>query len=89
MIVAPGLVVRTSYGTGPYVVLRVDGPCCCSSYLDSISGRERPSKPHFHITCRKPDGRGGNYHLNGYSLEGKSVWSRDRLTVESQLEMFS
>lgn len=89
MNVAPGLVVRTSYGTGPYVVRQVDGPCCCSNYLDSIDGRKKPSKPHFHLTCRKPDGRGGEFFLNGFTLDGRSVWGSDRLSVESQLELFS
>ncbi len=89
MTIAVGLLVRTSYGTGPYLVRTLSGPCICCSYLDTINGRERPSKPHFHLTFRRPDGRGGDYYLNGFTLEGRSVWSRDKLTVQPQLELFA
>lgn len=40
--VMPGDVFVTNYGTGPYEVLSVDGPCTCLSYLDYISNRNIP-----------------------------------------------
>ena len=76
-VVTAGNWVRTNYGTGPYQITEVSGPCCCPEYLASLEGDETPSRPHYHITCR--DNRGHTCWLNGYTLDGRSVWRRDRL----------
>lgn len=83
-VVQPLNVVRTNYGTGPYIIETVDGPCTCAEYLRHIDGDDSPSEPHFHLTCRLAPGAiggGGNYWLNGYRLDGTSVWSNDRLEL--------
>jgi hypothetical protein len=91
MLVRIGACVRTTYGTGPYIVKEIDGPCTCVKYLDMINGLERPSKPHYHLTVigveRHEKGR--TYWLNGHTLDGRSVWTKDRLIDASQLELFA
>ena len=74
-----GMVVRTSYGTGPYRVHSFTEGCTCPSFLDTINMRNPPpSAPHSHIVC-KIDGKSGNYYLNGYDENLNSVWDNDRL----------
>lgn len=74
-----GSVVRTSYGTGPYVIREIHGPCECPEYLRSLDGDDTPSEPHFHLTCERVDDVKGDYWLNGYRPDGTSVWTSDRL----------
>ena len=86
-----GAVIRTSYGTGPYTIVDIDGPCDCPEYLRSLDGDNTPSEPHYHLTCKGIDDP-GLYWLNGYRLDGTSVWSDDRILVEqagAQLELFT
>lgn len=81
-IVEVGVTVRTSYGSGPYVVTKVHGPCRCASYLSELNDlHPQPSPSHYHLSCEK-DGEGG-FLLNGYTLEGKSVWCADQLLIDS------
>lgn len=79
-----GEIIRTSYDTGPYVIIALDGPCTCPSYLDHINGHDHPSEPHWHITCKlhgvAEDRK--DYWLNGYRPDGTCVWSRDHLIFE-------
>lgn len=75
-IVSVGSWVRTNYGTGPYQILDMEGPCRCPEYLGSLQGDETPSEEHYHMTC---SGEAGIYWLNGYRLNGISVWGDDRL----------
>lgn len=77
-----GDIVRTNYGTGPYEVIDVDGPCTCPEYIREIEGDETPSPEHYHITCRGLTERyhGGKFWLNGYVLRGSrilNVWNRN------------
>ncbi|MFM0243841.1 hypothetical protein [Paraburkholderia sediminicola] len=90
MLLRVGACVRTNYNTGPYVVKKLTGPCTCVEYHDHINGRERPSKPHFHMVVRLIEGRRDSYdhYLNGYTLDGHSVWGNDCLTDASQYELF-
>lgn len=85
-----GALIRTNYGTGPYVVESVDGPCDCPEYVRSLDGDNSPSEPHYHLTVRDADrpaghGRrkmtGGQSYLGGYRPDGSSVWSRDRIEL--------
>lgn len=85
---AVGALVRTSYGTGPYVVTRVSGPCTCPEYVRSLDGDQTPSEPHYHLECRDaaaPSRRRGSdsgpSYLNGYRPDGSNVWRRDRLEL--------
>jgi hypothetical protein len=89
-----GDVVRTSYGTGPYLITEIEGPCTCAAYLRHLDGDESPSEPHYHLTCEMVDEpRKGSYWLNGYRLDGTSVWSGDRVekvgAASKQLELFT
>ena len=88
-IVTIGAHLRTNYGTGPYVVREIDGPCTCVEYHDQINGRERTSQEHYHLVVRRPCGKGGDYYLNGFTLDGRSVWGKDRLFEVNQMELFA
>lgn len=82
-----GAIVRTTYGTGPYRIADIHGPCSCSSYLDSINMSNPPaSEPHFHLVCEwaghVSGHKHGKYYLNGYRHDGSNVWNDDRLIFE-------
>lgn len=82
-----GEIVRTNYGSGPYRIVAVDGPCTCRSYDDDINHwHSAGSQPHYHLTCVdtwKPVGKrrlANKYsYLNGYRHDGTNVWSDDYL----------
>lgn len=76
-----GCEVRTNYGTGPYIVEKITGPCNCPKTFRVES--EEPSEDHYHLFCSGRDGGGrkGKFYLNGYTLEGKSVWNNDELSI--------
>ena len=75
-----GLIVRTSYGTGPYVITQVLGPSVEPGFFAKLNGDNTPSKPHYYLTVR-PVGVKSNSdcYLNGYDENGNSVWNNDRL----------
>jgi hypothetical protein len=58
MLVQLGAYVRTNYGTGPYLIEEIEGPCTCPSFQRHLAGDERPSRPHFHLTVREMFGAG-------------------------------
>jgi hypothetical protein len=72
--------IMTSYGTGPYWIKSITGPCQCASYEDHIDLGDRApaSEPHYHFTCA--DRMGKPFYLNGYTADGRSVWNSDTLT---------
>lgn len=74
------MVVRTSYGTGPYRVVDFTKDTC-PSFLDSVTLFDKApcSKPHYHLVCRKLGEYSGFYYLNGYDESLQSVWSSDYL----------
>lgn len=100
-----GKIVSTKYGTGPYVIESVHGPCNCPSYFDSINARYLsvsppelpvPSEWHVHLTCKdadRPRGRikgtrsDSDSYLNGYRLDGTSVWDDDRLIFHGAVQV--
>lgn len=71
-----GATVRTSYGTGPYIVTKVHGPCHCGHVHEA----EVPSDWHVHLTCREPGAKQDSF-LNHYRLDGTNVWGKDTITV--------
>ncbi len=75
-----GEIVRTSYGTGPYRITDIDGPCQCPEYLRHIDGDETPSEEHYHLECVGADG--SRSWLNGYRADGSSVWDDDTLIFD-------
>lgn len=84
-----GMVVRTNYGTGPYVVTDFIKGCNCPSFLDTLEfGKDAPqSRPHYHILCKKV-GERGQFHLNGYDENLNSVWDNDRLIACDEETLF-
>lgn len=87
-----GDIVKTSYDSGPYKIVKISGPCTCPSFHDSISrdkkvrNRQRPE--HYHFTCIAATEaaphyhRGdGNYYLSPFRLDGTSVDSDDYLIL--------
>lgn len=91
MTLCIGEIVRTSYKTGPYRIIRASGPYTDPSFVDSINGIDRPSEPHFSLVCvwagpvveRGARKSKEEYYLNGYRLDGTSVWGDDFLIFES------
>lgn len=85
MQIAEGIVVRTNYNTGPYVIKHISGPCTCTEYVASLDGSKKPSEPHYHLTVRDVDKtRKGDSWLNGYRLDGTNVWSKDQLIFKDE-----
>lgn len=82
-----GRVVRTSYGTGPFKISRIFGPCTCLGYVGTINGDEGESDQHYHMTAEKPDRPREPYALNGYRDDGTNVWSRDQLFFDDVAEV--
>ena len=89
--VGVGQVLSTNYGSGPYRVTAVRGPCTCPEYYDRINRTlDHPapaSIPHYHLVCKNLDGRDRRKKwLNGYALaidgEHRNVWSDDQLILE-------
>ena len=77
-----GMVVRTSYGTGPYEITSIYGPSTEPGFLATMHGDTTPSKPHFCFTLKSTNPRvRGEFYLNGYDENGNSVWSNDRIIV--------
>lgn len=76
-----GMIVRTSYGTGPYRITDVVENCNCPKFLDELEfGDKAPkSKPHYHLVCKRLDNSRDSFHLNGYDENLLSVWGNDRL----------
>lgn len=99
-LLRPGAIIRTSYGTGPYVVEHVSGPCRCPEYLDwldsagrdvGMPGGPKPSDKHFHLVVRhahhpEPTRKrpGVQCYLNGYRPDGTSVWCDDRIEAVTE-----
>lgn len=85
-----GARVRTNYETGPYIVRSISAPCTCPAYLRRLNGDDRPSPAHFHLVVRREgEPRMGDYYLGGFTLDGRSVWGKDRVLDASQMELFS
>lgn len=78
-----GNIVITSYGTGPYEITEVTGPCSCPDYISLINNCPTQSEPHFHAVCKGMDGheKGDTFWLNGIRADGTSVWSESLVSV--------
>lgn len=75
-VLAIGKVVKTNYGTGPYRIPKMHGPCTCPTYVDSINmDNPPPTREHFHMTCRRvgEEKRGDDYYLSHLDRNGRSV----------------
>jgi len=96
-----GMLVRTSYGSGPYEILSITRGCTCPEYLDTLEMEDPPpAEPHIHLVCIKPgESKRNKFYLSGYDEETlESVWTKyttpesciphDRLYVVSPREIF-
>jgi hypothetical protein len=52
---AVGDLIRTSYGDGPYRIVKIEHGCTCTPYLAAINGPSEPEAPHSHIVCVDAD----------------------------------
>jgi hypothetical protein len=78
-----GRILSTSYGSGPYILQHIYGPCTCTEYVASLSGSTKPSEAHYHLTVHEANPRPGKRDIRGwlagYRDDGTSVWCDDRL----------
>jgi hypothetical protein len=83
-----GDIIKTSYGTGPFLVTHVIRGCTCPEFVRSLNGDKRPSLPHIHADLMDMNGRKG-YGIGGYddTVEpAKSVWKPDTVSVIGKYE---
>ena len=81
-----GMLIKTSYSTGPYRIIGIKRGCTCSSYLDSINMKEPPLRSeHIHLSLCNPEKKRDRYWLSGYDEESlASVDSEDYLILLPQ-----
>ncbi|MES2586962.1 MAG: hypothetical protein V4536_08595 [Pseudomonadota bacterium] len=85
MNLSVGDIVRTNYGTGPYIIEHVSELCTCPSYMDTLNGDVlKESDHHYHLRCTGVRGGNGFFYLNGYTDEGSNVWTDDRIEFVGQ-----
>lgn len=90
-IVKIGAVVKTNYGTGPYKITKMHGPCTCPTYVDSINMENPPpTREHYHLTCRivGEEKRGDDYYLGYLDLNGRSVVEDKSLAMSGDFLIF-
>ena len=70
-----GDIIKTNYGTGPYVIKSIMRNCTGPAPLDEINLDNPPeSLPHIHLVLE------GGFYLSGYDEATlKSVWDHDFL----------
>jgi len=89
-----GMIINTSYGTGPYEIKKIKSGCTCPEYHRTINGDDTPSETHNHIVVKYLDEKQGSApgYLNGYRDDGSNVWNDDKIIVKSlndyQLSLF-
>lgn len=79
-----GQVVRTSYGTGPYIIRNISGERTDPSFIDSLNLQEKAprSLPHRNFEVSPlSDPKKKGYFLNGYDENLRSVWTDDYLVI--------
>lgn len=79
-----GQVVRTSYGTGPYIIRDIGEEITEPSFIDLLNLREKTprSLPHRNFTVSPLlDPKKKGFYLNGYDENLRSVWSDDYLVI--------
>jgi len=83
-----GMVLKTSYGTGPYKLKSITRGCTCPSYLDELDhGDEAEARPpHIYLVLTPVDGH-VEFYLNHYDEQTlRSVINSDHLILCSTPE---
>ena len=64
---AVGMLIDTSYGTGPYRIKKIIRGCTCPLYLDTLNRpKDAPAQPeHLHLFLTGIDGK-GNFYINHF-----------------------
>jgi len=79
-----GSIISTSYGTGPYILQSMHGPCNCGEYIESLDNPDCTSEDHYHLLLTGKD-ISDKYYLGGYALKDDtwtSEWNNDYLIIE-------
>ena len=64
-----GMLIQTNY-SGPYRIKAVRRGCACQTYVNELNGIPEPNRePHIHLTCTRPDGKGGDFYLPALNEE--------------------
>jgi hypothetical protein len=95
-----GEIIRTSYGTGPFVITDIYGPCNCPAYLDENNNGNaaKETDEHYHLTCQAVTDEGviineTPSYLNHYRRDGTHISREHWLIFESghvvgQMDLF-
>ena len=79
-----GQVVRTSYGTGPYIIRDISEESTEPRFIDLVCLHEEVprSLPHrnFKVSPLSNPNQNG-FYLNGYDENLRSVWTEDYLVI--------
>lgn len=91
MEITIGTIVKTNYGTGPYVITEISKPCRCPEYVASLSPGAPKSEKHYHFVCypaeiAKPREKDKCW-LGGFRLDGTNVWDDDRLIILPSVQL--
>lgn len=83
-MVCVGQVVRTSYGTGPYIIRNISDESTEPSFIDSLNLQKEAPRSLLHRNFEvsplsNPKKKG--YYLNGYDENLRSVWTDDYLVI--------
>lgn len=79
-----GQVVRTSYGTGPFIIRNISEERTDPKFIDALNLQEKAprSLPHRNFEVSPLlDPKKKGYFLNGYDENLRSVWSDDYLVI--------
>ena len=78
MKLAPGMIVKTSYGTGPYKIKSILRACTCPLALEKLNNpmSAAQTQPHIHLVCEWADGRTkGEFYLNQFDEQTMTaIW---------------
>lgn len=79
-----GQVVRTSYGTGPYIIRNISGERTDPKFIDTLNLQEKAPRSLLHRNFEVSplsDPKKKGYFLNGYDENLRSVWTDDYLVI--------
>lgn len=87
----PAAIISTSYGTGPYRITKMIGPCTCPTYVDTINCSNPPkTREHYHLVCRMAYDKAdqNDYHISHIDASGRSVVEDTSLAMHESFLIF-